>query len=302
MHKAGLVAVIGKPNVGKSTLVNAVVGHKVSIVSDKVQTTRRRVLGIATHQEYQIVFVDTPGVHKPKHKLGSALNESARGSLYDVDVALVVVDVSKMPSAEDERVAQMLKSAGIIGPGSKHTTPVIICMNKMDKLDADRVELHWNTYKKLFETETTVMTSFTKGQNMDILVGLVVSALPENPPFFGEDEYTDQSSRFLVSEIVREKVLHKLKHEVPHAIATFVDAWEDEGKLIHIAVDILVEREGQKAIVIGKKGAMLKAIGTEARTEIEEMLDRKVFLELFVKVREDWRQSPRWLKELEYLD
>lgn len=295
-HKAGIVAVVGKPNVGKSTLVNLVVGHKVSIVSDKVQTTRRRVLGIATHPEWQIVFVDTPGLHKPLHKLGASLNEAARQSVHGVDVVLAVVDGSRMPGKEDEAVADMVRNAD---PAGK--TPVVVCMNKMDRLKAEDVERNYAAYSKLFGTEQLAMTCLTKRQNSDLLVGELLNRLPEGENLYPDDEFTDQPLRFLVAEIVREKGLHKTMREVPHSIATFVESWEESATLVRIGVTLMVERDGQKAILIGKKGAMLKEIGTAARTEIEELTGKKVFLELFVKVREDWRQSANWLKELDYL-
>lgn len=303
-HQAGVVAIVGKPNVGKSTLVNTIVGHKVSIVSDKVQTTRKRVLGIATTPDWQIVFVDTPGVHKPLHKLGATLNEAARGALFDTDAILVVVDASKMPAKEDQGVAEMLRTAGFLKPPGERKTPVLLCLNKMDKLKAEDVERNYNAYIDLFQPDQNVMTSFTKGpkgQNIDILLGQILQYIPQNPNFYPEDEFTNQPLRFLVAEIVREKALHLTSKEVPHAVATTVESWEETPTLIKIGVAILVERDGQKAILIGKKGAMLKEIGTRARTEIEDLTGKKVFLELFVKVREDWRQSPTWLKELDYL-
>lgn len=297
--KAGLVAVVGKPNVGKSTLINALVGHKVSIVSDKVQTTRKRVLGIATGEGFQIVFVDTPGVHKPKHKLGAALNEAARQSVFDVDLVLAMTDCSRMPSDEDKSVAQMLKASGAFDKQDK----LILGLNKMDKLKAADVERNYEAYKELFPTQHIVMTSMTKGQNLDILQGLIVHLLPENPTYYPDDMYTDQPMAFLAAEAVREKALHLTREEIPHSVATFCESWErdeEDGRLV-IRVVILTERDGQKAILLGKKGAMIKEIGTQARKEIEEMVGEQVYLELFVKVREDWRQSPRWLKELDYL-
>ena len=295
--KAGVVAVVGKPNVGKSTLVNLIVGQKVSIVSDKAQTTRKRVLGIATTDEYQIVFVDTPGIHRPRHRLGAALNESARQSLYGIDVLLIVVDCSRMPSQEDKNVAQILEEAGLLGDG----TPRILCMNKMDRLPAADVERNYGAYRELFKAEVSVMTSLVKNQNVDILNGLIVDALPENPTFYPDDIYTDQPMAFLASEIVREKALHLTKKEVPHSLAAYCEEWTQEEDSLFIRIVILVERDGQKAIILGAKGDMIKRIGSLARPEIEEMVGQHVFLELFVKVREDWRQSPRWLRELDYL-
>lgn len=299
VHKAGVVAVVGRPNVGKSTLVNALVGQKVSIVSNKPQTTRKRVLGIATEDNWQIVFVDTPGIHKAKHKLGSAINEAAKKSLFDIDLVLVVVDVSRMPGAEDERVSHALESAGILGDNSK--TKTLLCLNKMDQLKADSVERNYEAYLKLFKTDQSVMTSFTRKQNLDVLVGLIVESLPENPSFYPDDSYTDQPLRFIASEIIREKALQTTREEIPHSIATYVEDWDEEENIIHINAVILVERDGQKAIIIGSKGSMIKKFGTEARLEIEELVGKKVFLELFVRVRENWRQNPRILKELDYL-
>ena len=297
--KAGLVAVVGKPNVGKSTLINAIVGHKVSIVSDKVQTTRKRVLGIATEENHQIVFVDTPGIHKPKHKLGAALNEAAKQSIFDIDLVLVMTDCSRMPGDEDKHVSMLLKEAEIFNKPEK----LILCLNKMDKLKAADVERSYEAYKELFPTENIVMTSLLKGQNVDILQGLIVQLLPENPTFYPDDIYTDQPMAFLAAEAVREKALHLTREEIPHSIATYCETWErdeTDGRLL-IRVVILTERDGQKAIILGNKGSMIKEIGIQARKDIEEMVGEQIFLELFVKVRADWRQSPRWLKELDYI-
>jgi GTP-binding protein Era len=290
-YRAGAVAVVGRPNVGKSSLVNHVVGQKVSIVSDKPQTTRKRILGIATTPRWQIVFADTPGLHEARHKLGAALNEAARQTLDECDVVLVMVDVSKRPGKEDRALAEQLALAG-----SKR--PLVLGMNKMDLLKPVDVEANYEAYLALFPTERSMMTSLTQGHNVDLLVSLLVDALPEGPPLYPEEEVTDQPMRELASELVREKALRLTRQEVPHALATTTEAWEEEDGLTRISVVLLVETEGQKAILIGKKGAMLKRIGTEARLEMEEMIGGRVFLELFVKVRPDWRQNPRWLREL----
>ncbi len=298
-HRSGFVAVIGKPNVGKSTLVNFYVGQKVSIVSDKAQTTRRRMLGISSKADHQIVFVDTPGIHRAKHKLGQALNDTARQSLDGVDLLLIMVDASRMPAKEDEELSKMLHERGLLGEGAR--TPLVLCLNKMDRLKPDSVERVYEAFLRLFPTEDWIMTSFTRLDNVDKLEQMLLKHLPEGPPLFPEDQVTDQSMRFLAAELVREKVLHKTRAEVPHAVAALVTQWEDEGRLARISVDIIVESSGQKGILIGKGGSMLKTIGTEARTELQEILGGKVFLELFVKVRENWRGSPRMLKELDYL-
>ena len=289
-HKSGMVALIGRPNVGKSTLVNLFVGHKVSIVSDKPQTTRRRALGILSEPEFQIVFVDTPGMHEPHTRLGKLLNESAETALDGVDAVLVVVDSSKRPGPEDEAIAAKLEATGWLNPGSK----LLLCLNKMDRLKAEFVVEHTELYCKLFRTESYMLTSLTKRQNTDLLLSMLVELLPEGPPLYPEDEFTDQPMRFIAAELVREKALRLTRQEVPHAIATVVDEWEEEedGR-VRVAVSIVVEKQGQKAILIGKGGTMLKKIGQEARLELNEMLGARVHLELFVKVREEWRQNRR---------
>lgn len=296
-YRSGIVAVVGKPNVGKSTLVNLVVGQKVSIVSDKAQTTRRRLLGIATRGDSQIVFVDTPGIHRAHHELGKALNETARTSVSGVDLVLIVVDSSRMPSKEDRDAAKLLKEAGLWGDG----TPVLLCMNKMDILKAADVERNYEAYRELFPTEEWMMTSFTKEQNVDKLIEQIVAHLPEGEPLYPEEMVTDQSVRSMAAEFIREKALHLTRQEVPHALATYIEDWEETDRFARISAVILVERDSHKGIIIGKSGSMLKKIGTLAREEIQELLEKKVHLELFVKVRDDWRSSMRILQELEYL-
>ncbi|MCH7903134.1 MAG: GTPase Era [Armatimonadetes bacterium] len=297
-HRSGTVAVVGRPNVGKSTIINALVGQKVSIISDKPQTTRNRLLGIATDPDWQIVFVDTPGIHKPKHRLGRALNDVAKQSMSGVDALLMVVDISRAPGPGDRMIADWtLQSDGEIGITPRR----ILCLNKMDLLKAKDVEARYESYQAMFQPDEIMMTSCTRVQNLDLLTGLLVASLPEGEPLYDDDSVTDQSVQFLAAEMVREKLLHATREELPHAISTYVESWEEEDGLVDISVVILVERDSQKAIVIGKKGQMLKKVGSLARIEIEEMIDCKVFLSLFVKVRTDWRQNPRILKELGYL-
>lgn len=297
--KAGFVTLIGKPNVGKSTLLNHVVGQKVSIVSDKAQTTRRRLLGIATTERYQIAFVDTPGVHEPHTRLGKILNKAAEDALAEADVILVVVDSSKKPDREDEAIAAMVHRATSTGRGTPPS--VVLCLNKMDLLKAHHVEENVAAYCGLFGTEAYMMTTMTKGHNADKLVDLLIERLPESEPLFPEDEITDQPMRVLAAEIIRERALRLTRQEVPHALATIVDEWEERPDgVTRITASLVVEKAGQKAILIGKGGAMLKRIGTEARQEIESWTGTRVFLELFVKVRTDWRQNPRMLHDLEY--
>lgn len=295
MHRCGTIAVIGRPNVGKSTLVNQVVGHKVSIVSDKAQTTRRKVMGIATEEDYQIIFLDTPGLHEAHTTMNKLLNEAARSAIPDADVILIMVDVSRMPTKDDKVLGEILQKENVYAKKK-----VILCMNKMDQLQAASVQRNYDTYSELFPAPIIMMTSLTKRQNVDKLVASLVEAMPEGPALFPEDEYTDQPVRFMVAEFIREKALHLTRQEVPHALAVSIAQWEDEGPRVVISVDILVEREGQKAILIGKGGSMLKEIGTKARIEIEELTGQKVYLELFVKVRDNWRGNMAILNELDY--
>lgn len=296
--RSGVVAVVGRPNVGKSTLINFVVGQKVSIVSNKAQTTRRRILGIATTSDWQITFVDTPGVHTPHHRLGKSLNDITQQSVQDVDVLLVMVDGSKSPTQEDEKLAQMLQGTGMLN--EKSSSKVILCLNKMDLLKLQFVEKNYEAYARLYPHAETMMTSVTKEKNVDLLVGLLVQNIPEGPPHYDPEYVTDMPMRTMAAELIREKALHLTRQEVPHALATYVEEWHEQadGRL-HISAVILVERDSQKGIIIGKKGRMLTEIGTNARKEIEQMTESKVFLELFVKVRKDWRQNPRILKELQ---
>lgn len=305
--KVGFVALIGKPNVGKSTLLNTVVGQHIAIVSDKAQTTRRRMLGIATTDSYQIVFVDTPGVHEPHTHLGKILNETAREATIDVDMILVVVDASVAPSKEDEAIASMLKAIGALKKdeaGRWVAQPKVeLCLNKMDLLKAENVVDHVEGYCAMFGTASYMLTSLTKHQNVDKLVDLILQQLPEGEPAFDQDALTDTPMRVLAAELVREKALRLTRQEVPHALASVVDTWEEDPDtgMVNILCSIVVEKPGQKAILIGRGGSMLKRIGTEARLEIEELLGQKVYLELFVKVREEWRQNPRMLRDLEFL-
>ena len=296
-----MVALVGQPNTGKSTLTNLLVGQKVSIVSDKAQTTRHRVLGIATTDAYQMVIIDTPGVHKAHTHLGKILNETAQGSLEGADVLVVMVDGSRKPDKNEEAIAGLLKLQGWIGADGKAKPNVILCMNKMDLLKAIDVQDNFQAYSKLYGTDQIMMTSLPRGRNVEKLVNMIIASLPVGPLLYPEDEVTDQPMRRLAAELVREKALRLTRQEIPHAVAAIVDDWVDDVDLTKILISLVVEKEGQKAVLIGKRGEMIKQIGTEARGEIEAVLDRRVFLELFVKVRPDWRQNPRMLKELDYI-
>ena len=292
-HRFGLVAVIGKPNVGKSTLVNALVGQKVSIVSAKPQTTRRRVLGIVQGDGFQVGLVDTPGIHEPHTRLGKTMVDSARQSLGDVDLVLAVCDASQKPDELDKQIAGLLDKAVA-------DVPRVLCLNKMDRLKPEFVVDHVEAYTKLFETEDYMFTIATSGDNLQKLLDVVISKLPEGDPRFGKDEFTDQSARFLAAELIRERVLLQTREEVPHATAVRIESWDDESELVRVNASIIVEKPGQRAILIGKGGQFLKKIGTEARQEIEELLGKKVFLDLHVVARENWRMNPRVLQEMEY--
>lgn len=296
-----MVALVGQPNTGKSTLTNLLVGQKISIVSDKAQTTRHRVLGIATTDAYQMVIIDTPGVHKAHTHLGKILNETAQGSLEGADVLIAMVDGSRKPDKNEDAIAGLLKLQGWIGADGKAKPNVILCMNKMDLLKAIDVQENYQAYSKLYGTDQVMMTSLPRGRNVEKLVNMIIGFLPVGPLLYPEDEVTDQPMRRLAAELVREKALRLTRQEIPHAVAAVVDDWVEEDGLTRILISLVVEKEGQKAVLIGKRGEMIKQIGTEARGEIEAVLDRRVFLELFVKVRPDWRQNPRMLKELDYI-
>lgn len=297
LYRAGTVALIGKPNVGKSTLLNHVVGQKVSIVSNKPQTTRRRVLGIVTNEDYQVAFLDTPGIHEPHTTLGRAMIEQARSALDDIDAIVYVADGSHHPGDDDKAIAKMIAPPQ---QAAETKSPVILCLNKMDLLKAENVQRNVDAYCALFDTEEYMLTVATTGRNVDKLMEMIVSHLPERSPLYSEDEYTDQSSRFMAAEFIREKILIATRQEIPHSTAVSVDHWEDEADLVRIDATILVEKSSQRGILIGKQGQFLKNVGTRARTELEVLFGKKVFLQLHVKVAENWRMSPRILHELDY--
>ncbi|GBC93243.1 GTPase Era [bacterium HR15] len=291
--RAGFVAVIGKPNVGKSTLINYFVGRKVSIVSPRPQTTRRRILGIVNLPNAQIVFVDTPGIHKPKYKLGEQMVEAALGSLPDADLILFVCDVSRLPSDEDKQIAEILQKEARV--------PIILVLNKMDRLLPDKVKPHTEAYWQLVPHHADwMMTNAVKGHNCDKLLEIILKHLPSNLPFFPPDQVTDQPARLFAAEIIREKVLLHTYQEVPYGIGVAIERWEERPNgVLAITATIYVERESHKGIVIGEGGKMLKKIGQRAREELELWLGRRIYLELWVKVRERWRDQPAFFQQLE---
>ncbi len=284
-HRSGYVAVVGKPNVGKSTLVNVLVGHKVAITSPKPQTTRRRILGIYTRPDAQVLFVDTPGIHEPKHALNEYMMREVAFALDDCDAILFVVDVSRPPDDDDRRVAERIRSV---------ECPKLMALNKADLLDAVTGPDNVRQHHELFGDDRTVFTSGTvvRRENLDELLDRLVAVLPEGPEFYPPDQYTDQTERVLAAELIREQALRFIEQEVPHAVAVAVDEYaERPNGMIYIAATLYVERDSQKGILIGKSGQMLKRIGSESRREIERELGSKAYLELWVKVRKAWRRD-----------
>ncbi len=292
-HRSGFVAVVGKPNVGKSTLINAWLGEKIAIVSPKPQTTRHRLRGILTRPDAQIIFVDTPGIHRPRHKLGEFMVETAAKSIPDADVVLFMVDVSERPTAEDERIAQLI--------GERGQAPVVLVLNKADLLRPEKVQPHSNAYFKLVKHDEWMMISATRGDNRNKLLDIVVARLPQGPRYYPSDQLTDQNMRFLAAELIREQVLRFVHQEVPHAVAVVVEEWKQRREdLTYIGANIFVEKDSQKGIIIGQGGSMLKRIGREAREEVERLVGNRVYLELWVKVRKKWRRDEQELRRLGY--
>lgn len=294
-HKSGFVAVIGRPNVGKSTLMNQFLGQKVAIVSPKPQTTRTRIRGILTREMYQIIFVDTPGLHKPLHQLGQVMVASAAAAIPDADVVLFVVDVSVMPREEDRMIPPMIRE--------RTQSPVILVLNKMDRLPADRVKPHTEAYWDLVPDRAGwMMTVATEGVNLDKLLEMVVEHLPEGPRYYPGDQVTDQTEREIAAELIREQVLRFTRDEVPHAVAVVVGTFKErENNVVYIAANIYVERESQKGILIGKGGQMLQRIGAAARQEIERMVGGRVYLDLWVRVSKNWRRDLQRVRQMGYI-
>lgn len=291
--KSGFIAVVGRTNVGKSTLLNALIGQKVSIVSDKPQTTRNNIRLIRTTETSQMVFIDTPGFHKPKTKLGTFMVDAAGASVRDVDLVLLLVEEEAFIGKGDRMVLDKLASSGV---------PVILVINKIDKVPKEELLKKIELFKEFPFLNEIIPISALKSENVDTLVASIESYLPEGPMFFPDDMVTDRAERFLVQELIREKILRFLEQEVPHGVAVEVMSMKERpnGTLTDIDVNIYCERKSHKGILIGKNGEMLKKIGTAARRDIEDMLDAKVNLSLWVKVRDDWRDRPYDLNDLGY--
>jgi GTPase len=293
-QRCGMVAIVGRPNVGKSTLMNHLLGQKVSITSRKPQTTRHRIHGILTRDHYQIVFADTPGIHSGEDRaLNRYMNQAALSALGGVDVVCFMVDGLKWTDA-DEHVLRLLPTDG---------TPVLLLINKVDKVDdKDTLLPHIQKLCERRQFDEVIPVSALQGHNLDRLEEALVSRLPESPFWFDEDQITDRSVRFMVAEIIREKVVRQLGDEVPHQVTVEIELWSDGPKVTEIAACILVERPGQKRILIGSGGDRIKSIGTQARMDIEKLLERKVMLNLWVKVRSGWSDDVRALRSLGYGD
>ncbi len=287
--RSGYVSLTGRPNVGKSTLLNSILGEKISIVTPKPQTTSNRLIGIKTLPDAQIIFVDTPGIHRPKHKLGEIIVREARGAAAEVDLILFMAEPD-LPGPGDKFIIKMLQDLG---------KPAFLVINKIDTKKKPQVLPVIEAYSSLYPFREIIPVSALKGDGVDLLLNNVVQYLPDGPKYYPDDIVTDQIERFMVAEVVREKVMQQTEEEIPHSSATEVLQWsERKDGVIFITVNIYVERKGQKGIIIGKDGARLKAIGTAARLEIEKLLGAKVFLELWVKVRKDWRSNNLMLSEL----
>lgn len=292
--KSGFVTIIGRPNVGKSTLMNHLIGQKIAITSNKPQTTRNRIQTIYTDMERgQIVFLDTPGIHQAKNKLGEYMVNVAEHTLGEVDVILWLVEPSNFIGAGEQHIIKQLQ---------KVKTPVILVINKVDTVERDKVLSFIDTYRKVYDFAEIIPASALRGQNLDTVMEMVFKYLPYGPQFYDEDTVTDQPERAIVAEIIREKALHALDDEIPHGIAVYIDQMKERKgqELIDIDATIVCERDSHKGIVIGKGGAMLKKIGSNARYEIEHFLERKVNLKLWVKVKKDWRDSDSLMRNFGY--
>ncbi len=289
--KSGFVTLIGRPNVGKSTLMNYLIGQKIAITSNKPQTTRNRIQTVLTLEEGQIVFVDTPGIHKAKNKLGEYMVNVAERTLNEVDVVLWLVEPTTFIGAGEKHIAEQLRRA---------RTPVIQVINKVDMIKKEEILKVIDTYRKLYDFMEIVPVSARSGTNTDELLKVIFQYLPYGPQFYDEDTVTDQPERQIVAEIIREKALHSLNEEIPHGIAVCIDQMKARKKMMDIQATIICERDSHKGIIIGKQGAMLKKIGSTARFEIERMLECKVNLQLWVKVKKDWRDSEFLMKNFGY--
>lgn len=288
-HKAGFVSIVGKPNAGKSTLMNSLVGEKMSIVTPKAQTTRHRILGIVNEESYQIIFSDTPGVIKPAYSLQESMMNFVQGSLIDADIILFVTDINEKYDEGD-----------VIEKLQKTSSPVAVLINKIDKSTEEHVKAKIDYWQETLNPKVIFAISALLTHNVQAVFQFVLDNLPEHPPYYAKDELTDKTERFFVSEIIREKVFKLYEKEIPYSTEVIITSFKEEERMIRISAEIIVERDSQKNIIIGKSGSMIKKVGTYARQDMEEFLQKKVFLELFVKVISDWRSKKNYLKSFGY--
>ena len=291
--KSGFVSLIGIPNVGKSTLLNSIVGHKVAITSNKPQTTRNIIEGIYNDSEAQIIFVDTPGVHKPTHKLGKVLNRQAYYSIDDVDIILFLVDGSEALGPGDKYVLERLKTVN---------KPVILVINKVDKISKEKILLKIDEYKDLYDFKEIIPLSALKKDNIETVVKVLKKYLKDNIKYYDEDTYTNSSEQFMTAEIIREKVFRTTEEEVPHSVTCVVEKMEFSKNSVNVIASIIVDRDSLKRIIIGKQGSKIKEIGTSAREDIEALLGKKVYLDLYVRCIKKWRDREKYLQEFGYYD
>ncbi|KGX88910.1 GTPase Era [Pontibacillus litoralis] len=292
-YKSGFIAIIGRPNVGKSTFMNRVLGQKIAIMSDKAQTTRNKIQGVYTTDNAQLIFIDTPGIHKPKHKLGNFMVNTATQSLNEVDLILFMVNAEEGFGRGDEFIINMLQNVN---------QPVYLVINKIDQVHPDELLPIIDDYRKKYQFDEVVPISALEGNNVDHLLQTMTAQMPEGPQYYPEDQVTDHPERFVIGELIREKVLHLTREEIPHSIAVVIDSIgprEDTNK-VYVQATIVTERPSQKGIIIGKQGKMLKEIGQRARKDIEVLLGTKIYLELWVKVQKDWRNRANQLQDFGY--
>lgn len=293
-YKSGFISIIGRPNVGKSTFLNRVIGQKIAIMSDKPQTTRNKIQGVLTRDQSQMIFIDTPGIHKPKHKLGEFMIKVSKNTLREVDLIMFMVNAEQGLGKGDEFILELLE-------GTK--TPVFLVVNKIDQIHPDELVNIIETYKGKFPFAEIIPISALQGNNVDNLLVTIENYLPDGPQYYPADQVTDHPERFIISELIREKVLHLTREEIPHSIAVVIDKIkrdEENEHMIRVQATIMVERDSQKGIVIGKRGALLKEVGTLARKDIEMLLGSKVYLELWGKVQKDWRNKSTHLRDFGY--
>lgn len=288
--KSGFVSIIGRPNVGKSTFLNKVIGQKIAIMSDKPQTTRNKIQGVYTTERSQIIFIDTPGIHKPKHKLGDFMMKVAQNTLNEVDLILFMINAEEGLGRGDQFIIERLKQT---------KQPIFLVINKIDKVHPDELLTLISQYKELYPFKEIIPISALEGNNVNTLLEQIEKYMPNGPQYYPADQVTDHPERFIITEFIREKVLHLTREEIPHSIAVVMDSMErrEGGNTVYVAATIIVERDSQKGIIIGKQGKMLKEVGRLARMDIEALLGSKVYLELWVKVQRDWRNRLTQLRD-----